>query len=170
MVAFINSFLKCNGISCRRRYTISIPAGHGCGEAFVRRRLPNEVKLLHVKKHLRLALIACTDADTTSFDKREKMLLDEIIKEIPNWNYSDEMLIIWIPKREIETWIEFFKGTEVDEEMDFRHGGDPVSCKVEAEKMYVFCQGEIKYDHILPSLAKAKESYERVCDLQRRMG
>lgn len=166
MDSFINAFLKCNGISSRKRYTIPIPAGQGCGEAFVRRKLPTEIKMLHSKNYNNLAVIACTDADKLSVANREKMLIDEVKKEFPKWENKDEMLIVWIPKKEIETWIEFFKDPEVDEEMEFKHSGKPIECTDEARKMYKYCSGEVRYENALSSLTKAKDEFGRVCELQ----
>lgn len=165
MDSFINAFLKCNGIGPRKRYTIPIPAGRGCGEAFVRTQLPKEIKMLRAKKYLKLAVIVCTDADKLPVSEREKMLVERVRTEIPQWDYKDEMLLIWIPKREIETWIEFFKGEEVDENMDFKHDGNPFSCKDEAEKMFLYCKGK-EYSNVLLSLVKAKGEFERICRLQ----
>ena len=166
MDSFINAFLKCNGIICRKRYTIPIPAGKGCGEAFVRHKLPTEIKMLHSKNYNSIVVIACADADKLSVSNREKMLVDEVKKELPKWESKKEMLLIWIPKKEIETWIAFFKESVVDEEMEFKHSGHPVECVDEARKMYEYCRGEVEYESILPSLSRAKDEYCRVCKLQ----
>ncbi len=166
MDSFINSFLKCNNINTRKRYTIPIPAGEGSGEAFVRSHLPREVRMLHVKKYINIVVIACTDADKLTVADREQKLVDQVKKEMPKWDYTNEMLLIWIPKREIETWIEYFKGGEVDEEMDFKHDGNPSSCKEEAEKMFFYCSSQEQYTDVLPSLINAKKEFERVCRLQ----
>ena len=79
-----------------------------------------------------------------------------------------DMAMIWIPKREIETWIHYLRGEDVDEEMSFRHDGDPVSCSSEAKKMVKICQNPkaINFDRPLPSLSAAVTEYGRVCQLQ----
>ncbi len=167
MRTFLTSFLKCQGIKAHKIAVVPIPAGAGCGEAHVRTGLPKEVELLHRNKHLRKTLLVCIDADKYSYDERKQMLHKSYSDSFPGSDIDDEMMLIWIPKREIETWIAYLKGENVDEEMEFRHGGQPVSCKKEANLMHGFLQNdEESGDDVLPSLQKAKEEYVRICKKQ----
>lgn len=169
MDTFIRSFLQYNDIGFRKIYTVPFPAGNGCGEEHVRRSVAGEVEILRRSNYLRQALVICIDADKYTCEERKKTLLKEIKKHNPMWSDEKEMVLFWVPKREIETWIEFFRGNTVDEDMSFNHSGKPVSCKKEAKLMADYCrnlwQGE---SEVLPSLKQAKQDYERVCELQDR--
>ena len=167
MRTFLVAFLKCQGINAHKVSVIPIPAGAGCGEAHVRTGLTKELELLHRNKHLRKTLLVCIDADKYSYDARMQMLQKAYDDAFPDSDIYDEMMLIWIPKREIETWIAYFNGENVDEDMEFRHGGQPVSCKTEANRMYFFLQNDDENgEAVLHSLQKAKEEYARICKKQ----
>ena len=75
---------------------------------------------------------------------------------------------MWIPKREIETWIHFLRGEETDETVEYRHTGAPVKCKDEAITMMEYCRDLIPLDvQAVPSIGMAKTEYKRVCELQK---
>ena len=170
MNGFIRAFLKCSDINAHKRRTIAIPAGDGCGEQHVRKRLPQEIKILHSNNFLKLALIVCIDADKYSYEERKRVLIESAKKSGCMSELEEEMVLIWIPKREIETWVAYFNGENPDEETSFKHGGSPVSCKLVARAMYLYLQdlSNIK-DPVLPSLIKAKEEYDRMCTWQQKM-
>ena len=165
--SFINAVLTDLGINSHRIYFINYPCGEGCGEAFVRREFPVEVKRLHAVNYMNRVLIVCTDADKYTVEERIRILAKEM-QENKSWDRSHEPIILWIPKREIETWIHFLRGESVDEEMTFTHSGKPVSCKGEARLFSRYCQD---LEHLdcsnIGSLIEAKREYERVCQLQR---
>ena len=75
MRGFILSFLGAQGIKFQKVRVCNYPCGKGCGEDFVRRELPREVKILHATNYIRTVLIVCSDADNLSVDKRIKLLL-----------------------------------------------------------------------------------------------
>ncbi len=167
MKSFVVSFLRCNKIDPRRIIVRNYPCGEGCGEAFVRKEYLREVKLLRTMNYIRSVLVVCTDADSKTVDQRMSTLDDEISVEIKRWKREDEPIILFIPKRQIETWIRFLNGETVDEEMRFIHSGKPVSCKKEAEQFALFCQSELEIDTgNISSLSIAKEEYVHVCEMQ----
>ncbi len=165
---FVNAFLAENGINEHKVSFCRIPGGKGCGEAYVRRELPKEVKRLKATSYIRKVLIVCTDADSNTVDECLNSLVCEVENQIRSWDRIHEPVIIWIPKRQIETWIRFLNGEIVDENMSFRHSGKPISCKDAARRFLLYCQGNEKLDcNILGSLEVAKEEYLRVCQLQK---
>lgn len=164
MKSFILQFLKAHGIRDIRFR--NYPAGKGCGEFFVKKEYCTEVEYLKRNNFRRIVLIVCTDADRLSCDDRIKSLENEIHLK-GNWSYKSERIIMWIPKREIETWIHFLRGEKTDETVEYRHSGDPVKCKDEAIAMMEYCRDMLEVNQsILPSLKMAKEEYQRVCLLQ----
>ena len=168
MKSFILSFLGHQGISSRRVRVGKYPGGEGCGEAFVRREYPKEVQLLRRKSYNSNVLIVCTDADNRSVKDKEKGLDAELSALYSDWQRAKEPIIMWIPKREIETWLHFLRGEVVDESTEFRHSGKPASCRTEAGIFSEYCQDiqEMPQPN-LPSIISAKNEYLRVCGLQK---
>ena len=168
MKSFIVSFLRSQGIDSRRVFVRNYPCGEGCGEAFVRKEYLREVTLLRTMNYIRSVLVVCTDADNKTVEQRAKILDDEITGNIKKWKRENELIILFIPRRQIETWIRFLHGEVVDEDMRFIHSGNPVSCKKETNQFALFCQDEIELDvRDITSLQIAKNEYIRVCSLQR---
>jgi len=169
MRTFILSFLDEQDIKPQKIRVRSIPCGEGCGEAYVRRELPKEVKILHATSYLKQVLVVCVDADNHTVDERVKMLIREVEDDKKKWSRTNEPIVFWIPKRQIETWIHFFKWEAVDENNVFPHSGKrPESCKNVANIFSEYCQGTREMDcSKVPSLIAAKDEYERVCRLQR---
>ena len=166
MKSFITGFLKIHGIGERSVRVRNYPAGKGCGEAFVKKEYDKEVRYLQSKSYNRLTLVVCSDADKYTCDERIGFIEEETRKRIGR-NRDKEKIIMWIPKREIETWICFLNGEDVDEEQDFRHSGKPQKCRKQAQKMAEYCQDQIELDtRSVPSLMMAKKEYCRVCELQ----
>ena len=169
MRGFILSFLGAQDIKSQKVRVRNYPCGKGCGEAFVRRELPGEVKILHATNYIRKVLIVCSDADNLSVDKRIKLLLQNIENDYIKLDRAIEPIVFWIPKRQIETWIHFLNGESVDEMESFAHDGNrPESCKRVASIFSEYCQGLRDIDcKNIPSLLTAKCEYERVCELQK---
>jgi hypothetical protein len=119
---FLRRFLKAIGKADHRQIrTPPFPAGRGCGEQFVRRNYPIELREYR-KRASRVALwfFLVTDADDHSVDQRRqklsKSLVDAGINQLPT---DREAIAILIPKRNIETWIKYLKGEAVDETTDY---------------------------------------------------
>ena len=167
MKAFIFAVLTDLGINTHKIRFSNYPCGKGCGEAFVKRELPKEIKILKATNYIRKVLVVCTDADRYTVEERLKILVQEIEKAEIRWDRIQEPIVFWIPKRQVETWIRFLRNEPVDEEMSFSHSGKPVSCKEEARAFSEYCQDIKDLDCTdIKSLAMAKEEYLRICSLQ----
>ena len=162
---FVLQFLKIQGITVRRIRVNMSPAGQSCGSEFIRQQYPTEMNLLARKNYLRLTLIVVSDADMMSVEERIRFI--ESKSDNTDFDREKEPIIFWIPKRQIENWIHFFRNGNTDENTDYRHTGKPEMCKTEASKFsdYLCDIGE-EYSTILPSLVFAKNEYLRVCKLQ----
>lgn len=169
MRTFIQAVLADHDVDPRKIRFSNYPPGMGCGEAFVRRELPREIKILHATNYARKVLIVCTDADVFKVDERIRQLENEVKSQGVKWNRSAELVVLWVPKREIETWIHFLKGEQVDEKRSYRHSGRPVRCKKEATLFSKYCHDTEEIDcSMVPSLSSAKQEYVRVCRLQKQ--
>jgi hypothetical protein len=91
------------------------PAGKQAGEQFVRTSYPAEVVALRSKIYLDLGLIAMTDADTRAVAERLRQLGEALVAAGLGPRQDDEPIALWVPRRNVETWIRFLSGREVDE-------------------------------------------------------
>lgn len=168
--AFIRNILVSQGINLHRISTEVAPSGAGSGEAYVRNKYKNNLRAIRRFNYNARTLIVCTDADVHSLKERKESFSNECKNEEPKIKdrTKKEPVIIWIPKRNIETWIEFFKndGVGVDEETQYKINSKNVSCKAEAQKMSDFLQGKRHYQDCLSSLEDAFIEYENLCKVQ----
>lgn len=167
MDTFLRSLLKYERISNHKIRTVPLPAGQGCGEKHVRNSILREVQYIHQHNYKKIFLIVCIDADNYTIEDRRNDLIGIVKNTIRAWKFEEEPMMLWIPKREIETWLAFLDGKDVNEEMSFKHSGHPLSCKLEAEKMALFCRGEYDFSKaMLPSIKAAKDEYIRAVSVQ----
>jgi len=127
---FARTFLVECGILPERIRVVPLPKS-GAGESFVKREYPKEVKSYRQRMHkMNLGLVVMIDADNGSVQKH-LIELDQALQE-NNLEHrkANEHIGIFVPKWHIETWIEFLKGREVDEQTQYPHyRDDEAACK-----------------------------------------
>ena len=74
MKSFITAVLSDQGINPHKIRVCKYPAGNGCGESYVKRELPKEIKILKATNYIKRILIVCADADRYSVNERLKQL------------------------------------------------------------------------------------------------
>ena len=114
---FMRTFLVSRGVSARRIRVRIAPGGRGSGEQQVRSKYPEEVKAYCSKcNHLNIALAVMIDADMRRVVDR----LNEMDASLPDAELDrrqpNERIGIFVPKRNIETWIHYIMGEIVDED------------------------------------------------------
>jgi hypothetical protein len=103
------------------------PYGRGAAEAFVRKQYPNEVREYRRKRsRLNIGLVVFMDADNKSVADRLIELERDLGREK---RQPDERIGIFIPKRNIETWIRHLQGKSVDEQTEYPHLDKEGDCK-----------------------------------------
>lgn len=133
---FIRYFLEKQNI--HRRKIISLQLPMSCGEQYVRTEYPKELQKLRTKNFNVLVLFVCTDADINDIETRYKELDDECKKQNTDSRKDDEPVAIFVPKRNIETWLEWLKASEEDkrsinETVSYPHNRKNESnCKLQA--------------------------------------
>lgn len=163
---YIRYFLMEHGVNNRRIRQLPLPLGR-CGEQYVREHLPIYLEKLRSRNYQRqLVLVICTDADTGSIHSREMLLENECrANGIPYIQLSDTALL-FVPKRNIETWIRWYEGArDVNEEEDYGHmyRNGPSACRPAAIAMAKeFKRGELRSGS-LPSIVDA---FTRYCSYQ----
>ncbi len=159
---YIRYFLVEHGVNNRRIRQMPLPLA-GCGEQYVRKQLPVCLEKLRSQNYQRqLVLIICTDADTGSTHSREMLLKNECRARGIPYIQPDDAALLFIPKRNIETWIRWYEGArDVNEEEDYGHmyRGNPSACRPAAIAMAgEFRSGKMR-EAALPSIADAYARY-----------
>jgi hypothetical protein len=113
------------------------PSGKGSGEHYVRENYSREVKTFRSKFPAQsdIRLVVLTDADTRTVRERFQQL-DNTLQEngLPIRQFQ-EGIGVFIPKRNIETWIHFLKGQPVNEEETYPRLSKESECKPVVEAL-----------------------------------
>ncbi len=106
---FAYHFLKKRGFNINpKNLTIrTSPKGKGAGEQFVRKRYAAEVKEYRRKNYRSGMLVVLIDADTETVKATLKDLDNALIENSQELRKPDEKIAIFVPKRNIETWIHY---------------------------------------------------------------
>ncbi|RLC29679.1 MAG: hypothetical protein DRH37_07030 [Deltaproteobacteria bacterium] len=133
---FARRYLIKRGFNQRKIRVKHNPSGRGAGEQFVRQQLIQEIKLHRRQRSYGKGgntLIAMIDADKMSVQER----LNQIDKELTSAGLEsiklDEKIGIFVPKRNIETWIEYADTLNIDETVAYPKSKKPSSCKHEID-------------------------------------
>jgi len=172
--SFIQSFLTEQGINFHRMHFNIAPSGNGCGSQYVRKYYSSEIRCLLSMNYMKMTLIVCIDADNYLCEERVDELKSQLEldfkgeKKYQDFDYTKECIVLWIPKRQIENWIHFLEGEDIDEEVVYGYNHRPKRCKEEARLLSELFQEKVTIEKdMLPSICKAKIEYERVCGLQK---
>ena len=159
--SFVRRFLKHRNFSGRDIRTLPLPAGSQSGEQWVREQYPEELKAIRQKHDA--YLIVVTDADSGSTeDRREKLKSECNLQKIQPRNDDDRVLQI-IPRRNIETWLAYLDGSEVNECKLYSKFNYESNYKEHAKQLYYMCHKEQKLrEPTPPSLLEACEEYRKL--------
>jgi hypothetical protein len=126
---FARYFLKTCGIQ-PIRVQVS-PAGKGSGEQFVRKNYPQEVRTFRSKSPAQrdILLIVLTDADVREVADRFRQLEGALEENGTPERQPKEHIGVFIPKRNIETWIHYLMGQAVNEEDAYPYLKQESDCK-----------------------------------------
>ena len=126
---FARTFLENCGIT---PYRVRInPYGNGAGEQYVRENYPNEVRTFRSKfpAQPNTCLVVMTDADVLEVAQRLNQLKEALNRSGLPERRPEERIGIFIPKRNIETWIHFLMQEPVNEQDAYRKYEKESSCK-----------------------------------------
>ncbi len=113
---FARHFLVSCGVNRHRIRAEVAPVGLGSGERYVRKRYPPEVQAYRSRcRHLNIALAVLIDADMNDVEERLRQLTSELTEKSLAERQSDERIAIFVPRRNIETWIHYLRGETVNE-------------------------------------------------------
>ncbi len=112
--AFLRRFLELDGWHARS-FRVERNAKPGSGEQWVRVRYPDELRKLRATPHISKGLIVCIDEDTRGAGRREEQLADSLNALGMGAVGPNEKVLHVVPARNIETWIAYLDGKDVDE-------------------------------------------------------
>ena len=162
---FIRRFLIAQGISGRKINALPLPA-EGCGEQYVRQQYPKQLHYLRSNNFVSNVLLVAIDADAKTCVERQKQL-DEYSESVKvSQRAESDKLLLFIPKRNMETWVKYFDGEAVDEDHDYAHflNGHESDCYNAADKMSEVFSAK-SFTSELSSLQFAYKEYTRIIRL-----
>ena len=158
--SFVRRFLKRRKIRARDIHTLPLPGGSQSGEQWVRQQYPDQLRAIRRRSHAFLFVV--TDADTSSTEDRRAQLEAECKRhEIPARGANDRVLVL-VPRRNIETWLAYLGGAEVDETARYPRLKRERCCEAHSKNLFRMCNEAQKLDEPAPpSLREACEEYRR---------
>lgn len=141
---FARRFLWQRGVGKRDIKEDIAPSGKGCGAQYVREKYPDWMQAQRKGNAPGFALIVLMDADKRSVTERIAELDDACRLRDIRSRASDQPVMFAVPKRNIETWLQFLDGqSNIDEETDYAgtgsHRADKVLCERAAQKLKKLC-------------------------------
>jgi hypothetical protein len=142
-------------------------AASGSGKQFVQLNYANWVKLYRQKaNHLNIALVVVLDADENTLLECQQVLDEQLETHNLTPRADQERIVLFIPKRNIETWLHFLNGNAVDDATDYSRQikrKNPSECKPAIEKLAGECKKGIPLDPTAPpSLSVACTELQRL--------
>ncbi len=168
---FAYHFLKKRGFNINpKNITIrTSPTGKGAGEQFVRKHYAAEVKEYRRKNYRSGMLVVLIDADTTTVRATLRELDNALIENSQELRKPDEKIAIFVPKRNIETWIHYLRtGEVIEEEEKSKYPKFPKNeaiCKPGVEQLANQCSQGSLDENAPPSLQAACEELQRILPL-----
>lgn len=154
---FVRHFLTAAG---RREFrALPLPAG-GSGEQHVRENFRQHFERTRSSVVSSL-LIVVTDADTLTVEHRRGTLLATLKEPLA----ATDPVTLLIPKRNIETWIRWLCGTDVDEQTDYKKVNPSIKAcdvKAAADTLVKYMRSQQKLSGTPPSLIAALSGLQRV--------
>jgi hypothetical protein len=163
---FARYFLKKRGFTGRFRANIC-PEGSECGSDYVRTHYPEEVKAYRQKRNqVSIGLVVLIDADTGTLEARLNELASVLNKDKQENRGSNEAIAIFVPKRNIETWIRYLQGETVNEEAVYaKFKNNEAVCKTAVEDLADRCYSQSLPENAPPSLQAACGELQRLLPL-----
>lgn len=161
--AFARRFLQGMGWNTRELRVEKSPSSSGSAEQWVRQRFPLELKVYRRRRQQAAsALMTIIDADLkTGQDRMAEFEYECTTREIP-FRKNDEAVAIVIPKRNIETWIHYLNGYEVNDRDSYSRLDRERDCRPAVSQLVGLCRSTGLAPDAPPSLTAACEEYDRV--------
>jgi hypothetical protein len=158
--AFARRFLGQAGKGLRVQRVEVSPKGRGSGEQFVRARFAKELAYYRGRQHRReQALIVVLDADARDVAGRIEEIEEAATQGGQDRRRPGERVAIFVPARNIETWLAYLGGKAVNENDTYPRLERARECKRHVEHLYEMCQQGALREPAPPSLKAACTEY-----------
>ena len=162
---FIRQFLyRCNYGPHDIRFE-PLPSARGSGEQWVRKRYASAVAAFRSRSsRAQTALIVAVDADTDTIQHRADQLANELLDANYQPRAPGERIVHLIPKRAIESWVQYLNGESANETTDYRNTKDlDQLIKPAAVLFYTWTRNGVAVPgNCLPSLKAAIPEAQRI--------
>lgn len=160
---FARHFFLLRGFHRREIKIKRNPNGKGSGEQFVRTSYAREVRDYRRKStYQSIVLVIIIDADKHTVKERLNQLDSALEENGQLKRQANEKIAIFVPKRNIETWIHYLMAESVDEEKAYRKLSRERECKPYIDQLVkTICPVGLPED-APPSLHAACEELQRI--------
>ncbi len=158
--AFARRFLQQAGKGYRIQRVEVSPRGRGSGEQFVRARYAQELAYYRAKAHkVGQTLIVLIDADDQTVSDRVAQIEKAGVDGNQGPRHPDERIAIFVPARNIETWLAYLDGQTVNETDCYPRLAQERDCQRHVRQLYQMCQQGTLRQPAPPSLKRACKEY-----------
>ena len=155
--AFIRRFLRKRKW---RIHTLSLPvSGEGSAEKFVRDKYPKYLDAVR-KRNGKLAVVI--DGNTVGALERMRQLDTACVRENIDPRNPTDPAAVFIPTRNIETWLAYLDGKSVDETQSYPPLEEEGECKRHVTALIKMCSANKLRPPAPPSLQAACEEYAKL--------
>ena len=158
---FARRFFEKVGWSTRRLRVEFAPKGRGSAVQFVRERFPKELSAYRSNRNrVAQGLLVVLDGDNQGVVGRHNELANACQVQGVKPRGTDEHVAIIVPTWNIETWLAYLIGADVDEsKSDYPRLDRPRDCQQHIDRLYDMCQNKALRHPAPPSLEAACEEY-----------
>ena len=162
---FIRRFLHKRGWDRRQIRTETLPRGKGSGEQWVREKFINELKAYRSRSsRAATCLIVASDADDKTVEQRIQTFKAMCAEAGVPYRNEGERVAFIIPRRNIETWLAFLRGENVNEVQSYRKYGYEAECRDQVVRLDEMCRRQKLEPEPPPSLETACNEFKRIAD------
>lgn len=161
--SFVYNFLKHRNFKHHDfTFLCASRASKGSAEQWVRKKYPRQLKAIRSKRNA--YLIVVIDADAGTIDDRRRELATACREEgISPRAKTDFNVLHIIPRRNIETWLAYLDGRDVDESTVYPKLEHQRNCRKHAESLYNMChKNQTLREPAPPSLREACNEYHKL--------
>ncbi len=157
---FARRFLVKMGWPTRSLRVEKSPGGRGSAEQFVRKQFPRELKA-HRLRPVEQSLVVMIDGDADGPHQRMVRLKDECRAQNVEPPRDNERVAVFVPTWNIEAWIAYLDGEEVDEaKKNYPKLPRPSNCKKQVATLAEMCKKQTLRQPAPASLLTACTEYQ----------
>lgn len=159
--SFVRRFLKNRNFTHRDIKTLPLPHGSQSGEQWVRQRYPAELKAIRGRQQTYLLVVI--DADNLTVEDRRAQLEEQCRQEEVPPRTAGDPVLVFVPRRNIETWFAYLEGLSVDEQQIYPKLKRESDCARHASELFRMCHiAQRLRNPVPPSLEEACEEYRKL--------